>query len=147
MIPFQDLHKQNHDIAELSKVLRALIPDREICDTKITCELFERYTKKVKAQIDFEDKNLYSVLLASSDKKHNALASRFLEGGRELKRIFNKYQQCWCSAGDLHISNHQKFIDETMDVFQMIEDRIIALTEQLYPAVRLLDESKLAKTA
>ncbi len=143
MIAFQDLHIRNHEIAELSKVLKTLIQDREICDTDITCELFERYTDKVKTQIDFEDKNLYSILLASKDKKHNALANRFLEGGRELKRIFNKYQHRWCSNG-LKISDHDLFINETLDVFVMIEDRIIALTEELYPAVRVTDQSNMA---
>ena len=146
MIPFQELHEKNHDIAELSKVLKMLIQDREICDTSITCELFERYTTKVKDQIDFEDKNLYSILLASSENSHNALANRFLEGGKELKRIFNKYQQRWCANG-LHISDHDKFINETIDVFCMIEDRLIALTEELYPAVRSVDTPELAKSA
>lgn len=143
MIQFQELHEKNHDIAELSKVLATLIQDREICDTTITCELFERYTAKVREQIDFEDKNLYSILLASSDRTHNSLASRFLEGGRELKRIFNKYQQRWCANG-LRISDHDKFINETLEVFRLIEDRIIALTEELYPIVRQIEATDLA---
>ena len=146
MIPFQELHQENHDIAELSKVLKVLIQDREVCDTRITDELFERYIAKVNDQIDYEDKNLYSMLLASADKKHNALANRFLEGGRELRRIFDKYQRRWCARG-LHISNHETFINDTLDVFNLIEDRIIALTEELYPAVRSREASEQTKSA
>ena len=146
MIPFNDLHRQNHDIAELSKVLSVLISDREICDTTITCDLFERYTDKVRTHLDMEDKTLYSNLLAHPDKDHNATANRFLNGSREIKRIFKAYTDKWCSKG-LHIYNHDTFLAETLEIFRLIRERSQAETEELYPLARKVEEEKLARTA
>lgn len=146
MIPFDTLNAQNHDIAELSKVLTVLIDDREVCDTTITCDLFLRYTEKVKDHLDMVDKTLYADLLSHHDKSINATASRFLEGSKEIKRIFNGYTQKWCSKG-LHIYNHDQFIDDTKEIFRLIAKRTLAETEELYPLARKVEQEKLAKTA
>ena len=146
MIPFNELNTQNHQISELSKVLSVLIEDREICDTQIVCDLFLRYTDKVMAHMDLEDKVLYSGLLAHPDRKINATASRFLEGAKEIKRIFRQYVAKWCAKG-LHIYNHSMFVKETKEMFQLVLDRIQAETEQLYPLVRDYEHGKLAATA
>ncbi len=146
MIPFDDLHRQNHDIAELSKILGVLIQDREMCDTTITCELFERYTEKVRHHLEMEDRVLYSGLLAHPDNTVNTCAKRFLNGAMEIKRIFNAYTSKWCSKG-LHVYNHDTFLSETLEIFRLIRERSQAETEELYPLVRRVEEEQLAKSA
>ena len=66
MITYDDLNTQNHSITELSNVLLYLFQERSMCDTGACCELFNRYTDKVKAHIEMVDKNLYSKLNVSS---------------------------------------------------------------------------------
>jgi hypothetical protein len=146
MIPFDTLNVQNHEVSELSKVLTVLIQDREICDTTITCDLFLRYTDKVKTHLDMVDKTLFSDLLSHSDSKINATANRFLNGSREIKRIFNSYTHKWCAKG-LHIYNHDQFIAETQEIFRLIQGRTLAETEELYPLARQVENEKLALSA
>jgi succinate dehydrogenase flavin-adding protein (antitoxin of CptAB toxin-antitoxin module) len=149
MIPFDNLYQQTHDIAELSKVLSVLIEDREICDTKITCDLFMRYSDKVKSHLDLQDTNLYSVLLSHSDKHMNAVGKRFVEGSREINRIFNAYMRRWCpkTTHNLKIFNHEMFVKETKEMFHLIASRTQSEVEELYPAARALESFSVAKSA
>lgn len=146
MIPFDDLNVQNHEISELSKVISVLIKDREICDTNITCDLFLRYTDKVKSHLDMVDKSLFSDLLSHSDSTINKTATRFLNGSMEIKRIFTSYTKKWCANG-LHIYNHDQFVAETQEIFRLIQERTLAETEELYPLARKVEHEKLALTA
>ena len=154
MALFNQLNQQNHEIAELSKVLSVLIEDREICDTDITCDLFMRYSSKVKNHLDLEERGLYGVLLSHPDRKMNALGSRFMEGSREINRIFDNYVRRWCTkiAGSttgtgLKIFNHDMFVNETKEMFQLIADRTLSEVEELYPAVRSIESEQVAQSA
>jgi len=146
MVPFDELNVQNHQIAETSKVLAKLIEDRELCDTDIVCELFMRYTDKVEAHMEFNNSHVYSVLLSNPERKVNATANKFLEGEKEVKKIFRAYMKRWCSHG-LHISNHEMFLQETREIFDLVWERIQAESEELYPLVRKIDVEPLAKSA
>ena len=154
MVPFDQLNQQNHEIAELSKVLSVLIEDREICDTEITCDLFMRYSSKVKNHLELEDTSLYGMLLSHPEREMNALGSRFVEGSREINRIFDGYVRRWCTktAGTttgtgLKIFNHDMFVTETKEMFQLITDRTLAEVEELYPAVRGVEAQQVAQSA
>ena len=149
MIPFEQLNQQTHEIGELSKVLNVLIEDREICDTDITCDLFMRYSDKVKNHLTLQDTNVYGLLLTHSDKKMNAVGSRFVESSREINRIFNAYMRRWCTktTHNLAIFNHDMFVKETKDMFHMIAARTQSEIEELYPAARALESSQTAKSA
>ena len=146
MIPFDTLNQQNHDIAELSKVLVVLIQDREICDTSITCDLFDRYVAKVREHLDLEERNIYAGLLSHPAKENNQLATRFLNGAMEIKRIFSSYTRKWCKQS-LHIFNHEQFLVETGEIFRLIQERVQAEGEELYPVARSIEQQQLAKSA
>ncbi|MCB2100806.1 MAG: hypothetical protein KDE22_08060 [Rhodobacterales bacterium] len=137
MIPLQELHAQNHQLAELTKVLRYLFQDREMCDTDVACELLERYTAKIDAHMT-RNRKIYSVLLARPDGPARAMAHRFIEGEKEIKRLFKDYQARWCKNG-LRINDHTRFLDDTEDMFDLLRERIQAETEQLYPLARTVD--------
>lgn len=145
MPTFDQLNKQNHEIAELSKVLSVLIEDREICDTSITCELFMRYSTKVKSHLELEENTLYGILLSHPDRKLNALGGRFMEGSREINRIFEQYMRRWCPRGahGLKILNHGKFVTETREMFHLIADRGQSEVEELYPAIRQIESARI----
>lgn len=139
MTTYDELNTQNHNITELSNVLSRLVVDREMCDTKICCELFYRYVEKVTEHLNLVDKS-YSILLSSSDPKALGVANQFMAGAQELKRIFSKYQKRWCNqkSSALKIANHELFYKEIEEMFSMVLKRIQDETENLYPLIREL---------
>jgi len=139
MTTYDELNTQNHNITELSNVLSRLVADREMCDTKICCELFYRYVEKVTEHLNLVDKS-YSILLSASDPKAGGVANQFMAGAQELKRIFSQYQKRWCAPRDkaLKIKNHDLFYAEVQELFDMVLKRIQDETEKLYPLIREL---------
>lgn len=143
MVPFAELNRQNHEITELCQVLGVLIRDRSMCDTSIVCELFQRFSDKVRAHMELEDRTLYARLLTHPDRNINAQANRSLNGAKEIKRIFSQYTNTWCRHG-LDIYDHQKFVRETEDMFRLVQERIQDEVEKLYPLVRALEAGETA---
>ncbi len=146
MIPFNELHKQNHELTELAQVLSRLINERAMCDTQVTCELFQRFAGRFKDHLDLEDKTLYSNLLLAKDRESNSTALRSLNSSKELKRIFTGYMNRWCRHGRLHIKDHEAFVSETQDIFGFVLDRIQDETETLFPLARDIEASRGAAT-
>jgi hypothetical protein len=143
MVVFGELNKQNHDITELSNILRYLLADRAICDAKTTYRLFLEYLDKVHGHLDAVD-HLYQILLKDPDQNTNNIARNFMSGEQELKRIIAKYLRDWVDKrkGELVIGkDYEAFLDDTNNFFEMILGRIQKETEHLYPSVRRKTES------
>lgn len=136
MIDFQELNEQNHKIAELSKVLTHIIEQRELCDTNVTCDLFFDFTTLVKEHLDTEDKKIYQALLIHSESSINNTANRFLSGSAAIKNVFQQYLRRWCYRKSLRIKNHQLFVKETNEMFELVLQRIQDEIEHLYPVVK-----------
>ena len=113
-----------------------------MCDTGTCCDLFYRYTEKVKHHIDTVDKNMYSQLLTHEDHDIQKLARNFMSGSQEIKKIIASYIKTWCpkkKADTLAIAEYDKFLKESEEMFELILERIQNETEKLYPLVRELD--------
>jgi hypothetical protein len=146
MAPFDVLNVQNHQIQELSKVLSALIKERELCDTDIVTSLFRQYIGKVLEHIELNSKSIYTALLASQDAKVKAHTQRFMEGEQEIKKIFNSYVSRYCKHG-LLVKDHAAFLTETEHMFRLVLKRMQAEFEELYPMVRRLEGASHALAA
>jgi len=144
MISFKELNEQNQKITELSRVLTRLITDRAICDTDTTCDLFFDYINKVKEHLDVEERELYRELLTHSDSHVKNTASMFLSGSGEIKKVFKQYVKRWCRNKQLRIKDHDRFIEETQEMFEMVLERIVHETEHFYPVVRSVYGEKMA---
>jgi len=144
MISFKELNEQNQKITELSKVLNLLISDRSICDTDTTCDLFFEYINQVKEHLDVEERELYRELLTHSDMEVKNTATKFLSGSGEIKKVFKQYVKRWCRNKQLRIKDHDRFISETHEMFEMVLDRIVHETEYFYPVVRSVYGEKMA---
>jgi hypothetical protein len=109
-----------------------------MCDTKITCDMFFDYVEKVKNHLEVEDKSLYTVILKGGDDRARNTAQLFLSGSREIKRIFQEYLKKWSKPGkhQLIIANHDEFLSDTREVFDLVLNRFQDETEQLYPLAR-----------
>jgi hypothetical protein len=143
MVAFATLHDQNHKITEISNVFRYLIQDRSMCDTQIACDLFFDYARKVREHMELVDKELCGRLISHEDQAVKNTASRFLSGSTEIKRIFADYLKDHCSErrGVLKIAEHDSFVEETNQMFELVLDRIQRETEHLYPLIRKLEGS------
>jgi len=142
MVTYKNLNEQNHRITELTNVLSYLFKDRAMCDTDSCCSLFHNYVTLVQEHIDTVDKNMYSDLLASPDEKVNNVAKNFMSGSVEVKKILKEFIKDWCPVkgnDELWIKDHQKFMDATDELFDIILQRIQDETEHLYPLVRSLN--------
>ncbi|MEN8106640.1 MAG: hypothetical protein ABFS22_01390 [Pseudomonadota bacterium] len=141
MITYEDLNTQNHSITELSNVLLYLFKERSMCDSGTCCELFNRYTNKVKDHIDLVDKNLYSRLLTHDDREIQELARNFMSGSQEIRKIMMEYTKKWCprkQTVSLAISDHERFLKDSEEMFELVLERIQHETEKLYPLIREL---------
>lgn len=136
MVTTQDLAEQSHNIAELSKVLSRIIDDRALCDTGVTCDLFFDFVEKVHNHLDTEDRFVYQALLVHRDNDVNNTADRFMSGSTEMKRVFKGYLKRWCNNKSLRIKNHDEFVQETNEMFELVLNRIQDEAENLFPAVR-----------
>lgn len=148
MITYEKLHQQIHDITEISNVFLYLIEDRRMCDTRITCDLFFDYVKKVKYHLEIEDKFLYSAILTDGDAASKQVADNFMSGSMEIKRIFKRYLKKWShpKSHKLLISNYDDFTSETKGIFELVLKRIQDEIEHLYPLIRSIsgDSQKVA---
>jgi len=138
MVNYQELHRQNHKITELTNILQHLLGDRSLCDSEITCNLFFEYVAAVKDHMAVTDSEMYSTLLGASDQKLKNVANRFMGGSREINRIFSGYLKRWCKlrSKQLVIREYDAFMRDTQEMFDMVLERIQSETEHLYPAVR-----------
>ena len=148
MVSYQELHRQNHKITELTNILQHLLGDRSLCDSEVTCNLFFEYVEAVKEHMAVTDSEMYSKLLGAGDQKLSNVANRFMGGSREINRIFSAYLKRWCKlrTKQLVIKQYDQFMTDTQEMFDMVLDRIQAETEHLYPAVRKVtgDEREVA---
>lgn len=137
MITYDELNTQSHEITELSNVLAYLLKDRGMCDTDICCELFYRYGVKIQDHLDAVD-HTYTVLLNSQNERAEKIAHKFMGGSQQIKRIFSEYRKKWCERHKqrLNVADHDAFLRETDEVFNLILNRVQDEIEQLYPLIR-----------
>lgn len=141
MAPFDDFNKHIHRITELTNVFVYLIQDRAMCDTQVACDLFFDLSKEVRNHIELVDKQLCGRLVSNPDQAVRNTANRFLGGSLQIKKIFADYLKRWCfeRSRKLRIDNHELFIKDTNEMFDLVLDRIQRETEHLFPLVRKLE--------
>ena len=121
MVSYEELHRQNHKITELTNILQHLLGDRSLCDSEITCNLFFEYVETVKEHMAVTDSAMYSKLLGAGDQKLSNVANRFMGGSREINRIFSGYLKRWCKlrTKQLAIKQYDEFMKDTQEMFEM----------------------------
>lgn len=100
---------------------------------------------KVKAHIELVDKNMYSKLLTHDDHDLQAMVKNFMSGLQEIRRIMSEYTKKWCSkrqAENLAIADHERFLKDSEEMFELVLERIQHETEKLYPLVKELSGNR-----
>lgn len=141
MVTYEELNEQIHRITELSNILHYLFKDRSMCDTGSCCDLFYNYVDLVHKHVDMVDKDLCSELLKHHGEKVEGVAKNFLSGSVEIKKILKNFTKQWCPTKTKHslkIKDHENFLQDTDELFNIVLRRIQDETEHLYPLVRSL---------
>lgn len=136
MITTRELTHQSQHIEELSQILSRIIEDKRLCESSVTCNLFFDFIEKVNQHFELEDKQLYKALLIHKEQHVNNTADRFMSASIEMKRIFKNYLKRWCNKNSLRITDHNRFVKETNEMFEMVLVRLQDETEHLYPTYR-----------
>ena len=141
MLTYDDVNKQNDKITELTNVLTFLLSDRALYDTQVISGLFFELVRDVEDHLKTQDKFVYRTLLASPDQKIRNMSNKFMSGGVEIKRVFTEYLKVWCGRKNkkckqLYIKDHDAFVRETEEMFELILNRIQDEQEKLFPMLR-----------
>ena len=144
MISVSELSQQNEKIKELSAVLQYLIENKEMCNSKITCDLFMTYAEEVVDHLYVEEKEVYRHLLNHADPKVKNTTKDFFSGSIEIKRVFNEYLGRWCKNKTLRVVRHGEFVKDSHEIFDLVLNRIDAETNVLYPMVKDILEDNIA---
>ena len=140
MVTFDLLNEQNHKISELINILDVLIRDRESLDNAVVSEMFFRFVDAVKEHLSLEDTAVYTCLITHRDSDINNTAKLFMSGASEIRRIFDKYVRSWTRKKRLYVGDHEKFINETTEMFDIVLNRVQDESEKLYPLLRKIED-------
>jgi iron-sulfur cluster repair protein YtfE (RIC family) len=133
MIPVNEFREENVEIIQLCQVLATLLANDKLVTNPIVCELFDRFRDKVAAHLLHEDRTAYGELLRDRGKEAGALASAFLENTHELKKLISKYNKKWCRGARPNEETAKSFQQQTTDIFQLVDQRLIMEENKLFP--------------
>ncbi|MCW8829963.1 MAG: hemerythrin domain-containing protein [Gammaproteobacteria bacterium] len=122
MISVEELRAENNEIKDLSEVLSNLVAQASLQTNAVFCELLERFQNKLDEHLKHEARSIYPELLNHDDKNIKQTARDFISNTHELERILSKYTKRWCKH--VNKEKHEEFKNETMAVFNLINERI-----------------------
>jgi hemerythrin-like domain-containing protein len=134
MVNVAEFSRENQELTDLCEVLHVLIAGTDMRGNPVFCELLSRFSEKICAHLDHEDRAMYAELLSHDDKDVNEVASKFINNTHQLRTILSSYVKRWCHAtreGDM--TGHEKFVKETREIFILVKDRINLEKSKLFP--------------
>ncbi len=136
MTTINDVYENNHKIAERTKVILYMIKNRSICDADVTKDLLFGLIDQIKHQMEVEESEFFKHMLTNHSAEIKTTANNFLSSSAEIKRVLKQYLRRWTAHNSLRIKDHEAFIEDSNEVFEMVQNHIILKTEKLYPVVR-----------
>lgn len=137
MIDIADFSRENRELAELCAVLDVLVANADLRSNTVFCELLERFSTKVRAHLEHEDRSIYAQLLNHDDKAINQVANQFMNNTHQLRQILSSYVKRWCRqpGAQTDTAEHEVFQNETRAIFHLVDERIRLETSKLFPAL------------
>ena len=135
MVAIEDLQKENQEIIDLASILSELVPKSVFRGNPVFCELLHRFMDKINNHLSHEARSVYTDLLAHKDLQTNNAASQFISNAHELEKILKGYTKRWCVPIP-SAEKHDAFIDETNEIFKLLNERIAMESNYLFPIIR-----------
>jgi DUF438 domain-containing protein len=121
----ENLKGSHADMLDMISDLRAMMTREQLSirpnamtTHKLICDLSD----KMKDHMMEQDRSIYPDLLTHQDPKLKSMAWGFLNGQKPMRKQFDQYHAKWLKNCDFNFSD--EFITETLEIFDMIEDRI-----------------------
>jgi len=133
MLPVAELEAENKEIDDLRVILSALIAHSDLRHNGVFCELLDRFRKRLESHLNHESRALYPEMLSNRDHDLNQIAEKFLDNTHELERILSGYTKRWCK--NYHSGDRDHFINETQEIFRLVDERLHLETKRLFPAL------------
>ena len=121
----ENLKGSHADMLDMISDLRAMMTREQLSirpnamtTHKLICDLSD----KMKDHMMEQDRSIYPDLLTHQDPKLKSMAWGFLNGQKPMRKQFEQYHAKWLKNCDFNFSD--EFITETLEIFDMIEDRI-----------------------
>jgi hypothetical protein len=96
---------------------------------KLLCDLGQ----KMKDHMASQDQEIYPGLLIHEDPKLKSMAWGFLNGQKPMRKQFDDYYNKWLKNCDFNFT--EAFISDTLEVFDMLEERIAREKSILIPTL------------
>jgi len=131
----ENLKEQHKKIFELTSRISSLLNSDELSkDPSQVCKLLSDLADDLNYHLTLEDHSFYPALFNHPDKNIVAAATKYVDEVKGLKESFENYMSKWNSPETVQ-NNPDDFINETMDLFEAISNRIYKEDNVLYPLV------------
>jgi hemerythrin-like domain-containing protein len=138
LVDIVEFSRENQELADLRAVLDVLVLNAELRSNAVFCELLARFSNKIRAHLDHEDRSVYAQLLNHEDRNINQVANQFMNNTHQLRQILSSYIKRWCRqpGADSDAKDHEVFLSETRAIFHLVDERIRLETNKLFPALQ-----------
>ena len=137
MVNIAEFRHENQELVDLCAILNVLVVNADLRSNSVFCELLERFSNRIKAHLDHEDRSIYAELLNHDDKNINKVANQFMNNTHQLRQILSSYIKRWChhpGAGS-DTTGHEVFLKETQAIFHLVDERIKLESNKLFPVL------------
>lgn len=132
MVNVEELKKENQEINDVISVLSDLIPNPDLRENPVFCELLKRFSDKVNMHLAHEGRAVYSELLTHGDSEGKEVAAKFMNNTSQLKKFLTDYSRHWCHK-PANSGDHEDFVGQTKEIFHLVNERINLETNRLFP--------------
>lgn len=130
-----DKYRSTHsELRQMIDDLRSILTKEQLKirpNARTAYELLCDLGEKVRRHLANEDRSLYPSLLIHEDPKVKSIAWGFISGERPLRKVFDEYHKRWLKDCEFNFSD--EFMAETLEVFDMVSQRIDREEQVLLP--------------
>jgi len=131
----ENLKEQHKKIFKLISRISSLLNSDELSkDPSQVCKLLSDLADDLNYHLTLEDHSFYPALFNHPDKNIIAAATKYVDEVKGINESFSNYMSKWNSP-EIVQNNPDDFINETMDLFEAISNRIYKEDNVLYPLV------------
>lgn len=120
-----DFRDRQNEIMQMISDLKVMLQPEYLSvkpNAKAAHEHLCKLGDRVKQHLAAEDRNVYPTLLIHEDPKLKSLAWGFISGEKPLRKQFEGFHKRWLK--DCNFEFNEEFLDETRELFRMIEERV-----------------------
>jgi hypothetical protein len=131
-VPFTDSYRQQHrELSEIQRQIEALlVPAKLGQDAAAARSLLSSFLGKLNVHLAMEDRSLYPLLQAGTDRDLRTMAQRFADEMAGLKPQVVEFGRRWTAAAI--VGDPAQFCEQARSLFVALAGRISREDKELY---------------